>query len=112
MDRISAALLTKALDGLELRGKAIAENIANASTPAYRPVRVSFERALKDAAAHGVAAIDRVEPKLETELGVGDGLRLDLEVASAAQTAQRYGAVADILNRELQLDGLAITGNG
>lgn len=113
MDRISAALLTKALDGLALRGQAIAENIANASTPAYRPVRVSFERALQAAAGRGVAAIDQVQPRLQTELaGGGDGLRLDLEIAGAAQTAQRYGAIADILNRQLQLDSLAITGNG
>lgn len=111
MDRIAAALLAKALDGLALRGSAIAENIANAGTPAYRPVRVSFENALRDAAGHGLGAIGAVTPKLET-LGRADGLRLDLEVADAAQTAQRYGAVADILNRQLQLDSLAITGNG
>lgn len=111
MDRIAAALLTKALDGLALRGTAIAENIANAGTPAYRPLRVSFERALNDAAGKGIAAIDDVRPKLET-FGGGDSLRLDLEVADAAETAQRYGAVAEILNRQLQLDGLAITGNG
>jgi flagellar basal-body rod protein FlgB len=103
--------LTKALDGLALRGSAIAENIANAGAPAYRPVRVSFERALRSAASGGLVAIDAVRPKLET-LGAADTLRLDLQVADAAQTAQRYGAVAEILNRQLQLDGLAITGNG
>ena len=102
----------KALDGLSLRGQAIAENIANANTPSYRPVRVSFERALRDAAGRGVTEIAAVRPKLATDAASGDELRLDLEVANAAQTAQRYGALADILNRQLQLDGLAITGNG
>jgi flagellar basal-body rod protein FlgB len=103
--------LTKALDGLALRQGAIAENIANASTPAYRPVGVRFETALQAAAHKGLAAIADVRPKPET-LGAADSLRLDLEVADAAQTAQRYGALADILNRQLQLDSLAITGNG
>jgi flagellar basal-body rod protein FlgB len=111
VDRIAAALLTKALDGLALRGSAIAENIANAATPAYRPVRVNFEQALRSAAGGGLAAIDAVHPTLET-FGAADTLRLDLQLADAAQTAQRYGAVAEILNRQLQLDGLAITGNG
>ena len=64
MDQVSAAVFLKALDGLALRSRAIAENIANGSTPAYRPVRVHFEEALRRAASEGVGAINAVTPKL------------------------------------------------
>lgn len=113
MDQLSAALALKTLDGLTLRSAAIAENIANANTRAYRPVRVRFEEALKTAAGEGLDAIRQVRPKLEPDMSTAAGaLRLDLEVVAADDAAERYGAVAEVLGRQLQLDGVAITGNG
>ena len=41
MDPITAAVLMKTLDGLAMRAEANAQNIANAGTPGYRPIRVS-----------------------------------------------------------------------
>jgi flagellar basal-body rod protein FlgB len=62
MDSSTAVLMIKALDCLQARQVATAENIANANTPGYRPLRVSFEQALSDAAQQGDAAVAAVTP--------------------------------------------------
>ncbi len=113
MSDFSAIVMIKALDGLYARATVTAQNIANAQTPGYRPLQVSFEQALSDAAAQGASAVASVTPRIEAAApDTADGkLRLDLEMSTAAGTAGRYGAIADILNRELQLQSLAVTGN-
>jgi len=110
MEAISSALLLKALDGLSERAVATAQNIANAGTPGYRPLRLSFEGALKSAANGGADAIQHVAPAIEP-LAAGGEVRPDLELATASSTALRYGALIEVLNRELQLNAVAITGN-
>ncbi len=64
MDEASSALIVKALDGLNQRYLFSAQNIANANTPGYRPVRVSFEESLREAAGQGREAIMAVEPRV------------------------------------------------
>jgi flagellar basal-body rod protein FlgB len=102
--------MLKALDGLTERAAVTAQNIANGSTPGYRPLRLKFEEALKAAAAQGPEATQRLAPSIEP-LAPGAELRPDLEVATASTTALRYSALVEVLNRELQLNALAITGN-
>lgn len=113
MDPITATLLMKSLDGLSMRAMANAQNIANAGTPGYRPVRVAFEDALKAAARQGPAALDAVQPALvpDATFQPGDALRLDLEMAAAASTAGRYAALVELLNRHAQISALAVTGS-
>ncbi|HYC68875.1 hypothetical protein [Brevundimonas sp.] len=113
MDPITATLLMKSLDGLSLRAEANAQNIANAGTPGYRPVRVSFEDALTAAAREGPAALAAVQPSLvpDATFGAGDALRLDLEMADAAATAGRYAALVELLNRHAQISALAVGGS-
>ncbi len=112
MDPITSALLLKSLDGLTMRAAANAQNIANAGTPGYRPVRVAFEDALKAAAREGPAALSAVRPSLEPDptFQPGDAMRLDLEMAGAAATAGRYAALVELLNRHAQISALAVTG--
>lgn len=112
MNPITAAILMKSLDGLSLRAEANAQNIANAGTPGYRPVRVSFEDALAEAAAAGPDAIAAVRPQLAADPSflAGDALRLDLEMAEASSTAGRYGALIELLNRHAQISALAVSG--
>ncbi len=112
MEPISAALILKTLDGLSLRATATAQNIANANTPDYQPLKVSFEEALVRAATKGVDAIGAVKPEITSavdEFG-NAGLRIDLEIATASSTAGRYGALVEILNRQLQIHSLALSG--
>jgi flagellar basal-body rod protein FlgB len=112
MNHITQVMLLKTLDGLEARSVATAENIANASTPGYRPLRVSFEDALKAAAAQGESAVQAVEIKAQPALaGSPDSEnRVDLELARASSTAQRYDALIEILGREMALQSMGAQG--
>ena len=112
MDAMSALLIAKALDGLSLRATAISQNIANANSPDYAPLRVSFEDQLRDAARTGEDAVRKVEPRfVRTVANDSDAkVRLDLEMASASQTSLRYSALIDVLNRQMEISHLAVTG--
>ena len=112
MDTIAPITITKALDGLMLRAAATAENIANANSPNYRAVAVRFEEQLRAAAAQGADAVRAVRPEtvLAPQPALGGEMRLDLEMATAAQTAMRYAALIDILGRQMQLDRAVIAG--
>jgi flagellar basal-body rod protein FlgB len=112
MDEVSAALIARALDGLNQRYLFIAQNIANVNSPDYRPVRVSFEESLRDAAVHGPDAIRAVEPKVYVEEATDEAMRLDLELAAAAQTASRYRALVDLLGRQMALHRALLSAGG
>jgi flagellar basal-body rod protein FlgB len=105
MDPVSAVLISKVLDGLSMRSLATAQNIANANSADYRPLRVSFEEALRGAAAKGPNAVSHLKPAIEhvPVAEVEDELRLDLELETASETALRYAALIDLLGRQLQL---------
>lgn len=47
------------LDAFALRGKVIAQNVANASTPGYQAAKVTFEENLRDALSKGDATSGR-----------------------------------------------------
>ena len=113
MTPISAALITKSLDGLALRLEVTAANIANANSRGFRPSRVTFEQSLKAAAAQGPDAIAAVTPRIEALAAgrFGDELRTDLELDTATTTAGRYSALVEFLGREMQIARVAIGGN-
>lgn len=110
MDTLSAITTLKALDGLALRATVTAHNIANAQTKGFRPLRVTFEAALAAATQAGPAAVASVSPQTLEQTEEGATLRLDQELATATTTALRYGALVEVLNRQLQIASLAITG--
>ncbi len=93
---------------------ATAQNIANANSESYRPLRVTFEGSLRAAAARGSEAIAQVQPQIgfEPVSQGGSDIRLDLELATASQTAMRYGALIGVLEREGQLERTVISGAG
>jgi flagellar basal-body rod protein FlgB len=111
MEAVNSVLILKALDGLSLRSVVTAHNIANANSPGYRPLKVSFEEALKTALPKGMDAIDVVTPRTGPAIdSEGNAtLRLDLELATATATSGRYGALVEILNRQLQIQALAVS---
>lgn len=112
MDAISPLLIAKALDGLHARYQATAENIANTNTPGYRPIQVTFEARLQAAVRQGGEAIADVSPRTERASlsSITGGMRLDLEVATASQTATRYAALLDILGREMAISRAVVRG--
>lgn len=109
MTEITSTLLIKALDGLSARQVATAENIANANSPGFRSLRVSFEAALAAASRRGEGAVRAVAP-LTQGAAVAEPVRVDLELATAAATAGRYSAITELLNRQMQIEAIAITG--
>lgn len=112
MDPISAVLINKALDGLSMRSLAAARNIANANSPGYRPVQVTFEEALRAAARSGADAVSTLSPTLAPvpDEAATAGVRLDLELATASETAMRYAALIDLLTRQMQISRTVIRG--
>jgi flagellar basal-body rod protein FlgB len=112
MDPISAALISKALDGLHLRAAVIAENIANANSRSFAPRKVSFEQELRAAATQGLGAIEESRARIVSVNPdtTDTAVRLDMEMADAAQTSARYAALVDILGRQMQIHRAAIRG--
>lgn len=100
-DSVTSVALSSALDGLALRQRAIANNIANVNTPNYHAKRVSFEDALAKSVADGngrVAPItgSSVEP---TQLN-GNNVNLDTETLSNVDTVLRFQFAAQAAGGE------------
>jgi len=109
MEAISAAILKKSLDGLAMRYAFASQNVANANSPGYQPVKVVFEEALRAAAREGPEAIGKVPIMALTAVTPSADMRLDLELADASQTSLRYRAMLDVLGRELALQRSVIS---
>ena len=112
METNATSLILKVLDGLSMRASVTAQNIANANSPGYKPLKVTFEEALQAAAPSGSIAIGAVEPKVSPAIndqGRSD-MRLDLELETASATAGRYGTLVELLNRQLQLQAISLSG--
>jgi len=103
-------IAARALDGLQMRMAALANNAANVGTPRFQPVSVEFERTLRTAAAQGTAAVDAA--KFQFVAGpvqtAQDDRRIDLILADASATAARYAAISDMLGRRLAIGRAAI----
>jgi flagellar basal-body rod protein FlgB len=111
MNPLVSAILNKALDGLSLRSVATAQNLANVNSARYRPLSVSFEAELRAAAAKGETAVEALPLAMHEIAGpAGQKVRMDLELETQSETAMRYGALVDLLSRELQLQRTIIRG--
>ncbi len=106
----SAAVVSRALDALFVRQLAVAHNMANANSPGFAPVRVSFEQALSEAyaanATHSTGAIRN--SAISVVSVAGEPVRLDMEVSMSAENAMRYSTLLTVLDRKLQTLSLAI----
>jgi len=125
--------LEKALETYSLRHKAIASNIANATTPGYRKVEVSFEdklisemnsRKLTGAVTDdkhielGAQPISRVEPEmLESKTGKDEefasgynNVDVDNEMSLLAQNQLQYKMATRMVSRAFKGIQSAIRG--
>ncbi|MEV1288094.1 flagellar basal body protein [Micromonospora sp. NPDC049679] len=92
-DDVSSAAMRVSLDGLAMRQRAIADNIANVETPGYRARKVKFEGALASAVSAGRSPIEvrpSVEQSLEPTRLNGNNVNLDQETLSNVETGLRY----------------------
>lgn len=91
LESVTSAALGSALDGLALRQRVIANNIANVNTPEYQSKRVIFEdelaKSVGERDGHVTAQVKRsLEP---TQLN-GNNVNLDTETLSNIDTVLRF----------------------
>lgn len=94
---VIGAVVEYALDGLSARHAAIASNIANASTPGYRPQKVSFEAQLASAASGSADGVAQLPPARvfneQPMIGVSTRAVLDSEVVQLNRNVLQYQAL-------------------
>jgi flagellar basal-body rod protein FlgB len=92
-----SSVLHSALDGLSLRQRVIADNIANVDTPGFRATAVDFESSLQAAIADGSIEAGGVSAQLlptQTPVGVnGNNVDLRKETLAAMQSTFQYQMV-------------------
>lgn len=99
LESVTSTALSSALDGLALRQRSIAENIANVNTPDYQAKRVMFEDRLRDAVAGGTGTVEAtVERSLEPTRRNGNNVNLDTETLSNIDTVLRFQFAAHALS--------------
>ncbi|WP_344771783.1 flagellar basal body rod protein FlgB [Nocardioides panacisoli] len=90
-------VLHDAIDGLALRQRVIADNIANVDTPNFRAHSVDFESALSSAIDRGTVSTDQLQATVEeTQTPVGannNNVDLRKESIAAIQTQFQYQIV-------------------
>lgn len=114
-------LIKKALDASDLRGKAIANNIANINTKGYKKINVSFEETLSDVTEEmkndgrvtfgdSVGKIS-IEKDNKTSMR-SDGNNVDIEVEKTNQAANSlmYNALISKANGKLSMKKYIISG--
>ena len=90
-DSVTSLALESALDGLALRQRVIANNIANVNTPGYHARRVEFESALAKSVAEGNGhATANTSASLEPTRLDGSNVNLDTETLANIDTVLRY----------------------
>jgi flagellar basal-body rod protein FlgB len=91
LESVTSAALSSALDGLALRQRAIANNIANVNTPNYHAKRVSFEDALAKSVSRGDGRVSATTARsLEPTQLNGNNVNLDTETLSNVDTVLRF----------------------
>jgi flagellar basal-body rod protein FlgB len=99
LESVSSAALISALDGLALRQRTIANNIANVNTPGYTAQRVSFEAALAASVKAGDGHADAITQRsLEPTRLNGNNVNLDTETLSNIDTVLRYQFATQAIN--------------
>lgn len=109
-----SSVLHSALDGLSLRQRVIADNIANLDTPGFRATSVDFESSLRSAIADGTLDAGRVSPATSptgTPVGAnGNNVDLRKETLAAMQSQFQYQMVSRAVTDRFELVKTVATG--
>lgn len=123
-DTYTYNLIKRGLDVSSLRGKVIANNMANINTANYKKLNVSFEDTLRDVtneiSQSGSVDTDkldfgRVTVDKDTTSSMrsdGNNVDLDLEKANQAANTLLYNALVTEANNKLNMTKYVITGGG
>lgn len=116
LDSVSR-VLSSALDGVSLRQRVIADNIANVDTPQFRATSVDFEGALRSAIADGDfkggsgAAIEASTQATQTPVGAnGNNVDLRKETVAAVQSQFQYQLLTRAANDHYQIIRDSVSG--
>ena len=91
LDSVSFLAVSSALDGLALRQRVIADNVANIQTPGFLAGTVSFEKTLARAVSDGSGvATAQVSRSLAPTRADGNNVNLDTETLLNIETNLRY----------------------
>ena len=91
LESVTSAAISSALDGLALRQRTIATNIANVNTPGYTSQRVLFEDALAKSVERGTGNVEATTARsLEPTRLDGNNVTLDTETLSNVDTVLRF----------------------
>ena len=99
-------LLEAGLRAEALRQKAVANNIANMSTPGYRRVDVKFEELLAEVMKNGKEGeleeleAELYQPKNTAVKSNGNDVNLEIEVGELVKNSLRQKAFVRILNKK------------
>ncbi|MFC4062587.1 flagellar basal body rod protein FlgB [Planomonospora corallina] len=100
-DGTTIQMLHVALDGLAMRQRVVADNIANVETPGFLAGRVQFEQELR-AAIEKRESPAQVRPTVERSLEPtrinGNNVNLDQQVLTHMDTTLRYQMMLRILD--------------
>lgn len=111
MNTLTAELsnLVHALDGLSVRHRETASNIANQSVPGYKRREVSFEDQLKRATAD---AQFRPKVSIDTSVGGTDGnnVKPEVEVGILNRVELTYQTLARVIAMKSAMTRAAISG--
>ena len=112
LESVTSAALGSALDGLALRQRTIADNIANVNTPRYHAKRVVFEAALARSVANGNGhVVAEIKSSLEPTLIDGNNVNLDTETLSNVDTVLRYQFATQAAGNEFSAMRAALRSN-
>jgi len=115
----TGAALEKALEGLALRHEALVSNIANVETPGYRPRRVLFEDALRQAVreerqrAPGSRLVEDTGAELRRQAvapGAVAGVELETEMTALATTSAQHETLVRVVAKRVRMLRSAIAG--
>lgn len=98
-------ILQFAIDGVTAQQNAVANNIANVSTPGYTDTEVSFESSLANALATPGRATAQITSasSLAAPASNGNNVRLSDELTKAQADTLHYQTISDSLNAQFRL---------
>ncbi|MFP6582265.1 MAG: flagellar basal body rod protein FlgB [Candidatus Hydrogenedentota bacterium] len=117
-------LLASAMGVAQDNHRIIANNIANADTPGYTPVKLDFQGTLRSAiGGRGRISLRSTRPQhLQREFGTprthrfrststndGNKVELEMEIAALSKNTRKYSLYASILAKQFQMTKYMLT---
>ena len=103
-DSVSSVALHSALDGLSLRSRVIADNVANINTPGFLAGQVTFEESLRTAVGGGsgtaTASVYRTGGATRED---GNNVDLDEQTLQGIETQMRYQLITQAVTNQHSL---------